>query len=382
MKLSCLQENLNTGLKKVLPAVPGRPTLPVLTNILLSTDNGRLKMVATNLDMAITAWVGAKVEEEGQITVPAKFFASIVSSMPDGLINLELDKTKLKVSSGKSRANLPTTKAEDFPPIPKPEGKECEFEPDVLKDAIRRTIFGVLTDDSRPVLTGINLKADGKILSFAAADGFRLPVCKIPFKGEFNVTIPAPSMSRLFTLMEKQEDPVRAVIGESHGLFQLKDSEVVTPFISGTFPDYEKLIPENPATTATVSRYGLLAATRAAAIVAAESSNILCLQFKDVLTLTAQNPESDYRTEIPCALEGEANKAGMDYKYIIDVLGAWDENEVAIELSSSMSPVKFRPVGNDNCLCVVMPMSVNWEEDSKEETQDGAEPLGSVAPQD
>ena len=179
MKISCLQENLSRGLGVVGRAVASRATLPVTQNVLLSTDQSMLKLSATNLEIAMTTWVGAMVEEEGSVTVPARLLSEFVNSLPNDRIDMEIEAGSqvLRITSGRSEANIHGTDAGEFPPIPTvADGAAARIEPGVLKSAIGRVAFAAATEESRPVLTGVEMKLREGFFTMAAADGFRLAV--------------------------------------------------------------------------------------------------------------------------------------------------------------------------------------------------------------
>jgi len=183
MKLTCLQENLNKGLAIVGRAVATRTTLPITNNVLLATDEGRLKLVATNLEMAISCWIGAKIEQEGSITVPARLLTEFVSSLPNDTIAMNLSpQTKtLGLKCARFEARISGVDAKDFPPIPSIEdGITTKIEVESLRQGIAQVVFAAATEESRPVLTGVDAQFDGGTLTLAAADGFRLAVLKLP----------------------------------------------------------------------------------------------------------------------------------------------------------------------------------------------------------
>src|SRR5512141_1718936 len=179
MKVSCLQVNLAKGLSIVSRAVASRSTLPVLGNVMLATDQGRLKIAATNLELAVTCWIGAKVDEEGSTTVPARVLGDFVNSLPPEQINMELNvKTQtLHLKCARYDANIKGIDAQEFPIIPTiGEGKRISVEPDTLREMIEQVTFAAATDESRPVLTGVSAKFEKDKVAFDAADGFRLAV--------------------------------------------------------------------------------------------------------------------------------------------------------------------------------------------------------------
>src|SRR5512136_1703524 len=243
MKLSCLQENLNWGLGIVGRAVATRTTLPITNNILVETDQSRLKLVATNLEMAISCWIGAKVEEEGTITVPAKLLTEFINSLPKDKVEVVMaPKTKtLSVRCARFEARISGMDAKDFPPIPTVEqGIGTSIEVEALRQAITQVVFAAASEESRPVLTGVDAKFDGSNLTLAAADGFRLAVYKLnmakPVSQKIEVIIPAKTLAELNRLMTDQEEPVEITISGLGGsgrsgtqiLFKLKNIELVS----------------------------------------------------------------------------------------------------------------------------------------------------------
>ena len=252
MRLTCLQENLNRGLSVVGRAVATRTTLPITNNVLLAVDQSRLKLVATNLEMAISCWIGAKVEEEGAITVPARLLTEFISSLPNDRVDISLSpRTKtLGLKCARFEARISGVDAKDFPPIPKIEGGiTTKVEVDALRQGIGQVVFAAASEDSRPVLTGVDAEFDGDLLSLAAADGFRLAVHKLPIatpvSQKTEVIIPARTLAELNRLIAEQEEAVKITVNPNNSqvLFHLKNIELVSQLVQGTFPQYAQLIP-------------------------------------------------------------------------------------------------------------------------------------------
>ncbi len=180
MKVSVSQENLHRALGQVMRAVASKTTLPVLNNILLATDNGKLKLAATNLELAITAWVSCTVTQEGAVTIPAKSLTEWVNTLPTETVSLSVDsRLALTLNCGRNRSTIRGIDAEDFPAIPSigdGNGPTVTIDGVLLKDMIAQISFAAATDDSRPVLAGIHMKIEGQTISLAATDGFRLGV--------------------------------------------------------------------------------------------------------------------------------------------------------------------------------------------------------------
>ena len=179
MKISVMQEHLQKGLAQVSRAVATKTSLPVLSNILLATDRGQLKLAATNLEVGITCWVDCAIEEEGQVTVPARLLTDFVGNLPNDAVRLELDRRTLAltVRAPRSKATIKGIDAEDFPAIPTVEGEPTTtMAPDLLREMISQVVFAAAKDESRPVLAGVHLRFDGDRLTMSAADGFRMAV--------------------------------------------------------------------------------------------------------------------------------------------------------------------------------------------------------------
>jgi DNA polymerase-3 subunit beta len=377
MRLSCLQENLNKGLSVVGRAVASRTTLPITNNVLLVAEKSRLKLVATNLEMAISCWIGAKVEEEGTITVPARLITEFISSLPSEKVDISLSpQTKtLGLKCARFEARISGIDAKDFPPIPKVEGGiTAKVEVEELRHGITRVAFAAATEESRPVLTGVDAKFEGDALTLAAADGFRLAVYKLPLANSVSkdteVIIPARTLLELNRLIAEQEEAVEIIANPNKGqaLFRLKNIELVSQLVQGSFPNYTQLIPQSYNTRAVVSVSDFLRATKTASIFARDGSGIVRLimapgaeMTPGKLVVSARSEEiGDDVGEIDALVEGEEAKIAFNGKYLADVLGVLGEAQVAVEVTSPSSPGVIRPVGTDNYIHVVMPMFVQW----------------------
>ena len=377
MKLTCLQENLSRGLNIVGRAVATRSTLPITNNVLLATDQSRLKLSATNLEMAISCWLGAKVETEGAITVPARLITEFVSSLPNDKIDVNLSRGKtLELKCARFEARISGVDAQEFPPIPSVAGAVTTRVPvEALRKGISEVVFAAATEESRPVLTGINAEFEGSELTLAAADGFRLAVYKLPLAEavaqKTTVIIPARTLAELSRLITEQDEGVEIAVdpAKSQAMFRLKDIELVTQLIQGSFPNYSQLIPQSHTSKAVVDVASFLRATKTAAIFARDGSGIVRLQMipgaaksaPGQMTVSARSEEiGEDVGEIDAVVEGGEAKIAFNGKYLTDVLSVLKETQVALEITSPSSPGVLRPVGVDNYVHVVMPMFVQW----------------------
>ena len=378
MKVSCLKENLSRGLGIVGRAVATRTTLPITNNVLLVTDQSRLKLVATNLEMAISCWIGAKVEEEGTITVPARLLTEFVNSLPSEKIDINLSpRTKtLGLKCARFEARISGVDAKDFPPIPTiDEGITTQIGIETLSQGINQVAFAAASEESRPVLTGIDAEFDNDLLTLAAADGFRLAVYKLPLttpvSQKTEIIIPARTLTELNRLMADGGETVDITVNpnKSQALFRLKDTELVSQLVQGTFPQYSQLIPQSYSNRAIIDVAEFLRATKTAAIFARDGSGIVRLVITQgsseltpgKLTISARSEEiGDDVGEIDAVVEGEEAKIAFNGRYLIDVLSVLRETQVALEITNPSSPGVIRPVGVDNYIHVVMPMFVQW----------------------
>jgi DNA polymerase-3 subunit beta len=373
MKVSCLQENLSKGLSIVGRAVSPRSTLPVLGNVLLATDAGRLKLSATNLEVGINCWVGAKVEEEGATTVPARTFIDLVNALPPERVDLELvvRTQTLNLRAGRSEANVKGIDAQEFPIVPVPEGEGgIPIEADVLRTAVEQVSFAAATDESRPILTGVLAKFEESQLTLAAADGFRLSVRTIPLPrpvpDPFSIIIPARALVELGRISSEQTEPIVVTVTPTRNqvLFQLTDIVLVSQLIDGNFPDYRQIIPREHTTHTVVDTAAFLKACKTALIFARDAAHIARVHIKPGselapghVTVSATSAETgDDVSELDASIEGDELEIAFNVKYMIDVLSVVGTPQVALDTTTSSSPGVVRPIGDVDYTHVIMPM--------------------------
>ncbi len=380
MQLSCLQENLSRGLSVVQRAVATRTTLPITQNVLLSTDNARVKLAATNLEIAISTWVPAQVEGEGAITIPARLLTEFVNSLPSERIDISSSEQPLsmELSCARFQAHINGQDAEDFPPIPTvDEGAIGRIAPTVLRDAINRVAFAAATEDSRPVLTGIKVEIRGDSFTFAAADGFRLAIydgkMSEPISDDIGFILPARALQEVNRLLGGQTEPVEFTVTpqRSQALFRLENAELVSQLVHGSFPDFRQLIPESYETRAVVKQDAFLRATRTASIFARDGSGIVRLNMTAAengtggrVAVSSRAEElGDNTGELDADVEGGDAKIAFNSKYLSEVLDVIGDGDVALETTTPSSPGVIKPAidsDSHSYTHVVMPMFVQW----------------------
>lgn len=377
MWVTVLQENLSKALAGVGRAVPSRATLPVTLNVLLQTDRSRLKLTATNLEIAISTWIGAQVEHEGAVTIPARLLTEFVNSLPNDKIQIELSEQPrgISLTCGRFTARMAGTDADEFPPIPTvTTGTVARMPPADLRGAISRVAMAAATDDSRPVLTGIKVEMEGDAITLAAADGFRLGVDRAklttPFEDKIGFIVPARTLQEVQRIIGEQSDDVELTVAENRSqvLFRLTNAEVVSQLIQGNFPDYGKLIPASTGTEATVDLQDFQQAAKAASIFARDGSGIVRLHVTPgedggtgKMTVSSKAEElGDNMSEIDAQVKGDAAKVAFDARFLLDVLNVLDRGEVTLGTSTPSSPGVIRSKAHPGYTHVVMPMFVQW----------------------
>ncbi len=392
MRITCLQENLAKGLSIVGRAVSSRSTLPVLSNILLATDQGQLKLAATNLEIGINCWIGAKVEDEGAITVPTRILSEFINSLPAEKIDLDLSvRTQtLNLKCARYEANFKGIDAAEFPTIPtvadRGDTAVIELPPATLRQMIQQVAFAASTDESRPTLTGVEVRFEEERLTMAATDGYRLARRSGGMGmigGTRNtVIVPARSLSEVARIAADASDerPVEVTItparnqimfhiwGKSDGKGGYHQVDVVSQLLDATFPDYNAIIPRSFKTRALLDTQAFLRTVRMAFLFAREAANAVRVQVSPseglkpgTLTITATSAElGDNVSEMDALVEGDANEIAFNAKYLIDALSAIDTPQVAMEITRSTAPGVIRPVGAgpEEYTQVIMPMQL------------------------
>jgi DNA polymerase-3 subunit beta len=377
MQVTCLRENLSRGLANVSRAVASRATLPVTQNVLLEGDNGQLKLTATNTEISISTWIGAQIEGEGSITVPARMLTDFVNSLPGQTVKIDFqnDPVGVIVTCDKFNGTINGISAEEFPPIPTVEGGSSVTIPaDTFRGALERVVFAAATDDSRPVLTGVKVELADDSFTLAAADGFRLAVetgkLGTSVETEVGVIVPAKTLSEVERLLGDGSSSVELSIDANgrSAKFRLDTSEIVTALVQGTFPDYEKLIPTSYGTKATVDLSSMVQATRAASIFARDGSGIIRVIVSPgeddgagaVKVISRAEEVGSNENELDAKVEGEETKVAFNSKFLMDVLNVMNGDDVDLETTTPSSPGVFRSEKHQGYTHVVMPMFVQW----------------------
>lgn len=373
MKISVLQDKLAQGLNIVSRAVSQRSTLPVLSNVLVATDEGRLRLSATDLELGITCWIGAKIQEEGSTTVPARIFTELVSTLSAQQVDMSLTvRTQtLNMRCGTSNTNLKCIDSQEYPPMPTPDlAQGISINVADLKEMIHQVAFAASKDEARPVLTGVLVDINGNQVILAAADGFRLSQRKAelsaPAPRPLRAVIPARALTELARVAVDGDQTLTMVLPPGRGqvIFRLREIEIVSQLIEGVYPDYEQIIPRGYRTRSVLSTAAFLKACKQAEIFAREGSHIARVSINaggeltpGTVEISGQSEETGFnQTTVDASIEGPSLLIAFNVRFLREVLDVIKTPNVALETALDTTPGTLRAIGEENFLHVIMPM--------------------------
>lgn len=359
MKLQVTQENLAKALNTVARIANSRGTLPILSNVLLKVVDNRLSIAATNLDIAMTQFIGAKVTKDGAITVPARLMQDFVSSLPGGVIDLNLTDNKLHIATDKYESTINGITAEDFPVMPAiAEGQNWSVDGKTLKTGLQQIIVAASNDEARPVLTGIYFHSHEGSLFLAATDSYRLAEKKlIATKADIKLLIPASAMQDLLRILGDHEETVEVTHDDQQVLFRVGDVELVARLIEGNYPDYRKLIPTTFATTAVLKRAELANITKVSSLFARESAGSITIHVEDgqvsIRSIASQLGENTSSATADIQGDGAIT---LNSRYLMDGLQAMNGELVKFAFNGKLEACVLLDPKADDYLHLIMPL--------------------------
>ncbi len=372
MKVSVSQQQLAHGLNLVSRAVSPRSTLPVLANVLLATDEGRLRLAATNLELGVSCWIGAQIGEEGSVTVPARLLSDLVNTLPNDTVQMTVNMSTftLTVRCGASSTEIKGIDAQEFPPMPASDPAEgIQLKVTDFKEMIQQVAFAASTDEARPVLQGVQMTVSGDEIALAATDGFRVSVRKAalpqPAPRPLSLIIPARALNEVARIAQDGDSTLSLIAPPGRGqvIFHLDAAELVSQLIDGNFPDYKVIMPRAFKTHTIVSTTAFLKACKQAEIIARNGNNVarLSLQKYDdrpgEIEVSAQSEETGTNeTKIDANIEGPTLVVAFNVKYLREVLEVVKTPNLVLETNDQKSPARVQPVGDENFQHVIMPM--------------------------
>jgi DNA polymerase-3 subunit beta len=367
MKVTCDRSVLLAGVQTVARAVSSKTTLPVLANMLLDATGDRLRLMATDLEIGMTAFVAASIEDAGAITLPARILSEVVNNLPEAAVTLETDDSRAaKIVCERAEYAIRGLDADEFPTAPEiDDSATFTIEQRVLKRVIEQTCFAASTDETRPILTGALFVLKPSGLDVVATDTHRLALAKVEASIEAalerSVIVPARALREVERVLdEHSEEPVVASLGPNHVKFTLPRVTLWSRLIEGQFPNYEKVIPTSSDKRLIIHRETLTDALRRALVVAREDANRVILQTEgETLTLSADSQDvGTAHEEIPVELEGDPIEIAFNGRYLMQVLEILESQQVSVELVGALNPGVIRPIDESGYVYVLMPMQI------------------------
>ena len=368
MKVTCVQENLNKALIHSSRIISVRSSLPILDNILISTDQGRLKVSATDLELGINYWIGAKIEKDGAIAVPSRLITEFISNIKEDKINISVEDSNVLIEGEKYNATIKGVNAEDFPSIPDiSEEYTFTVSSKDLMNAINQVAFAAAADNTRPILAGIFFKIEKDILKIVATDSYRLAEEKVKItkneKTNKSFIVPTRTINEVGKILKDAGEKVDISYDENQILFNFGSIHLVSRLIDGQYPNYEQIIPAEFENEVVVDKQELFNVCKVASLFARESANSIKVSVKPekddkgILSIVGQGVQvGESVSKIPVKSKGKEIEVSFNAKYILDVLSTISEKNVEIKFSGANSAGLIKGEGKSDYLYIIMPL--------------------------
>lgn len=367
MELTVTQENLSKALSSVGRVASNKTGLPILSNILLRTDGNRLLVAATNLEIASTHLIGAKIITPGSITIPARLVSDFVSSLPKGSIELKVKDAHLTLTSGSYSSVINGVIADDFPELPTiDEASSIQYSINTadFKQAVSQTIITCSNDTTRPILTGVYWHSHEGFLYLAATDGYRLAQRRlVKTDSEVAAIIPATTLQEVLRTISDDINEVDLLFDETQVRFRVGESEITSRLIDGNYPDYQQLIPKTTETQVVMNSAEFVRITKIAGLFARESGGSVTLTAdKEQQTLAVHSIASEYgeNTSHADAQVSGDGQVTLNSRYLAEALGVIDGAVVEFEFSGKLAPCLLTAQGKSdddvNYRHIIMPL--------------------------
>lgn len=365
MELIVTQENLNKALSAVSRVAGSKSQLPILNNILFRTDNTRLLIASTNLEIAITQVIGAKVAKQGAITVPARLVSEFISNLPKEPIELKVVNNNLHISSGENKSVINGVIADEFPELPtinKEVATEISISKEEFKESVSKTIIATSHDTTRIALTGVYLHTFNKNVYITATDGYRLAETKLNISvPEISAIIPTQSLQEVLRVIDDGNENIEIVFDDTQVRFNLGDTEIISRLIDGKFPDYRQLIPDKNTTSVKISKEEFSRITKLANLFSRESNlnsgiTITANESKSNISIHSIASELGENTSVASAKTKGDGQITINAKYILEALSVINGDEINFEFSSKIAPTVIKSKDDPNYLHIIMPL--------------------------
>jgi len=374
MQIICLQEKLKQALNITERIIGKNLTLPILNNLLLSTENNKLKISSTNLEIGINCWLIGKIQKKGSITVPAKLISDLVNNLPNKKIELKVKNQQLELKCEKFKAILKGLAAEDFPIIPKIKDKPIiKIKGHILKNSFSQVVEMVSFSESRPEISGVYMNFDKNTIKLAATDSFRLAEKNIEVKNSQqlkgqSIIIPQRTIQELIRILgekelstNKQGQEAEVILSGNQVLFNLEEAQIISRLIEGQYPDYQQIIPDSFQTEVIIGREELINNIKIASLFSGKINNIkLAINSKkSLIEITAKDVDiGENKSQIETKIKGKDIEIIFNYRYLLDGLNNILSDKIILGLNTNANPIVIRPVGDDSYTYLVMPIKV------------------------
>lgn len=367
MEILTLQENFKKGLNIVQNIIGKNLTLPILNNILLTTEKNRLKLVSTDLEIAITHWISCKIKKQGEITVPAKLFSGFINNLPDKKIEIKTKDNFLQIKCENFKSSIKGIDAKEFPIIPKIKGELIfKIEALKLKQALSQIVNFTSLSDIRPEISGILINIDSKEIKFVATDSFRLgeKTLKKDKEGmKKAIIIPLRTAQELIRVLSDQdkEELIEILVEQNQILVKTSDTQLVSRLIEGTYPNYEQLISKQFETTLILDRNEFLNAVKITSLFSSKINDLRLkiIPKKNLIEVFAQDVEvGENISQLKGEIKGKEMEIIFNYKYLLDGLNNILSDKIMLGLNSEASPGILKPVGDPSFIYVIMPIKL------------------------
>lgn len=364
MKFSILQQDLLPALQSVFRSVGVRSTLPVLDNILLSAEKGKLRLSATNLEIGIIKSIACEVLEEGEMTVPSKTMVELVFGLGPVKMVIEGSGDAVSIQADKFKANLNSIPASEFPAIPLSSDNQIKFPEQIIQDC-SQILFAAAVDEGRPVLTGILTEVKSGKLDLVATDGFRLAhrvvdVDKDP--APFRILVPKKTYEEMVRILSEEEvEDISISTLQNQIVFKLGQTIISSRLIEGTFPAWEKIIPTDIVSRCLVDKDIFLKGIKLSSVFAKGEANVTILNIqKDGLLITSSAKElGSQENQIDAQVKGDELQIAFNSKFLQDAVSAAPSTQLMLEFSGPLSAALIKPVGVEGLEYILMPVRLS-----------------------
>ena len=367
MKIVCYKDKILKAINSVVKGVASKTTMPILEGILIQTNDNEIKLTTYDLEIGIEYVMECEVQEQGSTVVNAIMFSEIIRKLPDTEIHISVnDKNLLEIECEGSLYKLATMNPDEFPELPKIEiENSIEIDQNVLKNMIRKTIFAVSSEESRPIFTGCLFEVESNKLSLVAVDGFRLALRSIYLSKQtnnFSAVIPGKTLNEVNKIISDSFEPVKIGVAKNQALFEMDNCKVVTRILDGEFLNYKNVIPSNWETRVKVNKNSLQNSFERVSLISSSSVEkekkypVKVQVDIGKVVISCTNQTGDAKEELYVATEGKNLEAGFNPKYFLDSLKAIDDEDVYVEFGSSISPCLIKSVENNDYTYMILPI--------------------------